>query len=207
MPGEESKKTRWKDMLARVPGMPTGEVDGRTVLRPTADHESHSGHMPSMYPLYPYQVHQIGRPGLELMRDTFLHGINERWRNEPRTWYQGVVHYGHLGMTDEARGMITAKLGDGPYRFPAFWPPDVDYAPDHNWGGMGMIGLQEMLMQTFGDRIVLLPAWPKDWDVEFRLHAPRRTVVEARVVKGRIERLEVSPESRRKDVEIWNGGS
>jgi|GEM_PF-2627680 len=35
-----------------------------------------------------------------------------------------------------------------------------------------MIGLQEMLLQTIGDQIVLFPAWPKDWAVDFKLHAP-----------------------------------
>ena len=73
--------------------------------------------------------------------------------------------------TDDARKLIIKKLDDGPYRFPAFWPPLIDWAPDHNWGGMGMIGLQEMLMQTVGDQILLLPAWPKTWDVDFKLHA------------------------------------
>jgi hypothetical protein len=200
------KKVRWREMLARLPDMPTAVVDGHTVLRPTADHASHSWHMPSMYPLYPYQIFQLGRTGVELMRDTFLHGINERLRNDHRAWIQGVVHYAHLGMTQEALKLIVQKLDDGPYRFPAFWPPLIDWAPDHNWGGMGMIGLQEMLMQTYDDRIVLLPAWPKDWNVEFRLHAPKRTTVEVKVVNAQVEKLDVSPEQRRQDVEIWTSG-
>lgn len=202
-----AKKERWREMLARLPEMPTAEVDGRTVLRPTADHASYSWHMPAMYPLYPYETYQLGRPGVELMRDTFLYGIKQRARNDHRAWIQGVVHYAHLGMTDDARKLIIKKLDDGPYRFPAFWPPDIDWAPDHNWGGMGMIGLQEMLLQTYDDRILLLPAWPQDWNVEFRLHAPRRTVVEAKATGGRVTKLGVSPEERRKDVEIWKSGA
>ena len=120
-----------------------------------------------------------------------------------RAWIQGVVHYAHLGMTENAQDQIIKKLDDGPYRFPAFWPPLIDWVPDHNWGGMGMIGLQEMLMQTYDDRIVLLPAWPRGWNVTFRLHAPHQTTVEAKVVKGRIEQFKVLPESRSGDVEIW----
>jgi len=197
------KKQRWLEMLARLPEMPTAEVDGRTVLRPTADHANYSWHMPAMYPLYPYQLFQLGRPGVELMRDTFLHGIKEKTRNDHRAWIQGVVHYAHLGMTENAREQIIKKLDDGPYRFPAFWPTLIDWAPDHNWGGMGMIGLQEMLMQTYDDRILLLPAWPQDWNVEFRLHAPKQTTVEIKAVNGRVEKLEVTPKYRENDVEIW----
>jgi hypothetical protein len=68
---------------------------------------------------------------------------------------------------------------------------------------MGMIGLQEMLMQTFDDRILLLPAWPKDWDVEFLLHAPQQTTVEVKVVNAQVKKLKVTPASRSKDVEIY----
>ena len=52
------------------------------------------------------------------------------------------------------------------------------------------------------DKIALLPAWPKEWDVSFKLHAPKNTTVECRVKEGQIVELVVTPESRRKDVEI-----
>jgi hypothetical protein len=74
--------------------------------------------------------------------------------------------------------------------------------PDHNWGGSGMIGLQEMLMQTDGKRIMLLPAWPKEWNVDFKLHAPYNTVIEGVLKNGKIENLIVTPEIRKKDIEI-----
>ena len=63
-----------------------------------------------------------------------------------------------------------------------------------------MIGLQEMLMQTIGDKILLFPAWPKEWDVDFKLHAPENTTVECRFENGEITSLVVLPESRAKDV-------
>ena len=69
-----------------------------------------------------------------------------------------------------------------------------------NWGGSGMIGLHEMLMQTSDNRIILFPAWPKNWDVSFKLYAPKNTIVECIYKNGRIEKLEVTPESRIKDL-------
>jgi hypothetical protein len=65
-----------------------------------------------------------------------------------------------------------------------------------------MIGLQEMLLQTPGDRLLVLPAWPEAWDVHFKLHAPRNTTVECELRGGKIVRLEVTPASRKQDVEI-----
>lgn len=202
---DPERKKRWQSILDTLPDMPTAMIEGRKVLIPTTEHKSFSWHMPSMYPLYPYQRYRLGLPGLELMRDTFLHSVSEKQRMDHRSWIQGVVHFAHLGMKDEAKGLIVRKLDNGPYRFPAFWPPDIDHAPDHNWGGMAMIGLQEMLMQTGDERILLLPAWPEEWEVDFKLHAPSRTLVEAKASDGKIQMVRTQPERRKSDVVVWPG--
>jgi hypothetical protein len=61
---------------------------------------------------------------------------------------------------------------------------------------------QAMLMQTDGDKIFVLPAWPKDWNVSFKFHAPKNTIVECEFSDGKITRLTVTPEARRKDVRL-----
>jgi len=68
-----------------------------------------------------------------------------------------------------------------------------------------MTGIQEMLIAAdpYGDRkIYLLPAWPKDWEVDFELHAPEQTTVETIVRNRKIVSLKVYPESREKDIII-----
>ncbi len=65
-----------------------------------------------------------------------------------------------------------------------------------------MIGLQEMLMQTVDKKIYLFPAWPKNWDVSFKLHAPFNTTVEGILKNGQVVSLKVTPESRRADIDI-----
>jgi hypothetical protein len=67
-----------------------------------------------------------------------------------------------------------------------------------------MIGLQEMLIQTKDDTVYLFPAWPKAWDVHFKLHAPKNTIIEARLRNGVAEILNVTPEARRRDVVIYS---
>ena len=57
-----------------------------------------------------------------------------------------------------------------------------------------------MLIQTDGREIRLLPAWPRDWDVAFKLHAPFQTVVEGEYRDGQWVSLTVTPEDRRKDI-------
>lgn len=65
-----------------------------------------------------------------------------------------------------------------------------------------------MLMAAvpYGDgKIYLLPAWPKEQDVDFKLYVPQNTIVEVNVRKGKIVSLNVSPKSREKDVVIAEG--
>jgi len=87
-------------------------------------------------------------------------------------------------------------------RFPAFWGPNFDWVPDQDHGSVLLVAVQSMLLQANGRKIYLLPAWPKDWDCEFKLHAPYNTTVEGVFKAGKLEQLKVTPASRRKDVEI-----
>jgi hypothetical protein len=68
-----------------------------------------------------------------------------------------------------------------------------------------MMALQTMLLQNEGRRIRLLPAWPKGWDVDFRLYAAGQTRVEGSLRAGRWERLETLPASRLADVAVAEG--
>ena len=47
------------------------------------------------------------------------------------------------------------------YRWPATWGPNFDWLPDQNHGGNLLETTQLMLLQSVGDKILLLPAWPK----------------------------------------------
>jgi hypothetical protein len=57
-------------------------------------------------------------------------------------------------------------------------------------------------LQTEGDQIFLLPAWPKEWDVKFKLHAPRQTTIQGVVTNGALVSYAVTPEYRRGDVNV-----
>jgi hypothetical protein len=57
-----------------------------------------------------------------------------------------------------------------------------------------------MLLQEANGKIYLFPAWPKKWNVHFKLHASQNTIVEAVLVNGELNVLKVIPEGRKKDV-------
>lgn len=157
---------------------------------------------PQLYPVFPWRIYGVGKENLDIARDTYFYDPDAIKFRLHTGWKQDNIWAACLGLTEEAKRLSLAKLFNGPHRFPAFWGPGYDWTPDHNWGGSGMIGLQEMLLQTNGEQILLFPAWPKEWNVHFKLHAPDKTTVEATLKDGKVTDLKVLPESRKKDVVI-----
>jgi hypothetical protein len=113
-----------------------------------------------------------------------------------------------LGLTEQARDWIVKRASPASRsdsRFPGFWNAFHDWLPDMDHGGVLQMALQSMLMQCEGRQILLLPAWPREWDVDFKLHAPYQTTVEGSVRSGKVEKLVVRPESRSADVIVSRG--
>ena len=54
------------------------------------------------------------------------------------------------------------------------------------------------------EKLVLFPAWPKEWDVQFKLSAPQNTVIEGEFKGGELIDLRVTPKNRKKDLEIMD---
>ena len=153
-----------------------------------------------LYPVFPWRMYGVGRPDLEIARNTYWHGDHAAEFRSHVGWKQDLIWAACLGLTDEAARLLDLKLKDGPHRFPAFWGPGYDWTPDHNWGGSAMIGLQEMLLQEVGSKLYLFPAWPKNRDIRFKLHASRNTTVEAELRGGQLVNLKVTPKEREKDI-------
>jgi len=192
---------RWDTMLRRLPPLPYRSIDGHVTISPAKTWERiNNKECPQLYPVFPWGLYGIGRPGLDTAINTFKYDTDAIRFRSYVGWKQDNIFAARLGMTREAATLTIDKLRDGPRRFPAFWGPGFDWVPDHNWGGSGMLGLQEMLLQTEGRKIYLFPAWPKEWDVHFKLWAPYHTTVEAVLRKGKLESLIVEPELRRRDI-------
>jgi hypothetical protein len=196
------KKAKFREMLKRVPPLPTRMKNSKPYLAGAQAWRKFSvGEIPELYSVFPYGLYSFGRDGFDIARYTWTDCLMDRQKKMKEPWYQGGIFSARLGFTDYSKEVAVYKLGDSGERFPAFKHSD-DWAPDHNWMGAGSIGLQEMLMQCVGDKIYLLPAWPRDWSVDFKLHAAKQTIVEGMFQGGKFVKLEVTPESRRKDVEI-----
>ncbi len=194
------EKAYYRGFLKRIPNFSFDEKNGKKVLKPADTWLKESNQeLPQFYSLFPFDQFQLGDDEIDTFKNTYELAPAFR-KGTIQSWHQDGIFFARMGMTEEAADYNTRKLQDSPRRFPTFWGPGHDWVPDHNWGGSGMIGLQEMLMQTIGDQIVLFPAWPKAWDVDFKLHAPHKTTVEGVLKNGKLIELKVTPENRRKDV-------
>ena len=203
------------EMLKTIPPIPLRYIEIKDSLNPTASPELkqtispavsweriNNVETPQLYPVFPWRIYGVGKENLELARNTYFYDPEAIKFRSHVGWKQDNIWAACLGLTEEAKRLTLAKLSNGPHRFPAFWGPGYDWTPDHNWGGSGMIGLQEMLLQTNGAQILLFPAWPKEWNVHFKLHAPGNTTVEATLKDGKVTDLKVSPENRKKYIII-----
>jgi hypothetical protein len=202
------QRGRWQKMLDEMPPLPVAEVDGVKGFQPG---ESFSGgviretwEIPELYAVFPYRLYGIGRPDLKLARDTyFKRKIIYNYGFPP-----GSIYAARLGLGEEATRMVAERAAQPSpshprflaHRFPAMWGPNMDWTPDQTHGSNIMTTLQYMLLQSDGDKMYLLPAWPKNWDVSFKLHAPKNTTVQGVYRAGKLEQIKVTPESRRQDI-------
>jgi hypothetical protein len=138
----------------------------------------------------------VGKPDLELARTTY----DKRFSRNNFGWCQDSIQAACLGLGEEAGRQVVARATSHcAYRFPAMWV-GFDSIPDQDHGVNILTTLQNMLLQADGNKLYVLPAWPKNWNVSFKLHAPSNTTVEGVVKAGKLEKLIVTPATRAKDV-------
>jgi alpha-L-fucosidase 2 len=198
---DDSTREAWRKILEQVPDLPTGIKNDKTVLLPYTGEQTarpRNGENPELYSIYPFRLYGLGQPDLQLAIDTF----NERRCRQKGCWVQDPIQAAMLGMAEVAKDYVHYNLTrrDAQLKFPAFWERGNDYAPDEDNGGNGENGLQQMLLQSAGKKILLLPAWPKEWDVDFKLNAPCQTTVQGKYRHGRLIDLVVNPPQRLADV-------
>jgi alpha-L-fucosidase 2 len=218
---DAAERSRWQRLLAALPELPKGTLsdlpkgsrpllldsarfhfpsDLPVLLPYTGPQTAHAHNLenPELYAVYPFRLYGPGRPHLQLAKNTF----ETRKFREKGCWNQDPIQAAMLGYADIAREYVAFALTrkDPRLKFPAFWDRGHDYEPDEDNGGNGENGLQKMLLQTDGRKIFLLPAWPQGWDADFKLHAPYGTIIQGKVVNGRLKGLVVTPAARAADV-------
>lgn len=198
--GSAEQRAQWQEWRELVPELPMRNIEGQPALSPAeVIHEERRNHEnPELYAVFPYRLYGVGKPDLELARHTFV----QREKKINFGWAQDETQAAFLGLSLEAAELLNDRLRNKhkQSRFPAFWGPNFDWIPDQDHGGNALMALQTMLLQAEDGVIRLLPAWPRHWDVDAKLHAPMGTTVRFVLAGGELKYIEVTPEERRKDV-------
>ncbi len=184
----EAQRKQWAQLIRDLPEVPLRLVNNETVIAPAKEfYEKANVENPELYAIFPYRTYGIGKPDLELAKRTFA----ARVQKENGGWQQNSIQAACLGLTNEVRRMVVESFStwDRNFRFPAFWGPNYDWTPDQDHGNVAMIALQRMLIQYENDKVQMVPAWPKDWDVHFKLNGPGNTIIQGTYSNGKIQKV------------------
>jgi len=199
----------WAKTLTNLPEVPmSGEGDKKVLVAAEVIRDRQGDEQPELYGVFPYRLYAVGTPGFEIGRRSVEKYVPEQiqtkypFDGKIGGWRLNSIQAAYVGKADQAARMVVSNFAsvDSRSRFPAFWGPNQVWTPDISHGGVSMTTLQAMLLQVEGKKIYLFPAWPKTWDVNFKLHALYNTTVEGELRNGKVISLKVTPKSRTADI-------
>lgn len=179
------QRAGWKRFLSEIPELPVGADENGPYLD-VAEHYTAkrvNDENPELYAVFPYRLFGVGKQGIELAKGAW----DRRKSLFDYCWSQNGIHAAYLGLTEEAKKAVISHFSNQAkdVRFPGFWEKGNDWMPDMDNGGSAMSALQAMLVQCDGDKTYFLPAWPKEWSVDCKLHLTNRREVRICYQKGR----------------------
>jgi len=203
--GSDQDQARWRRFRAEIPALFLHEIEGRKAIAPA---ESWSVRKNAenglLYPVFPFPCFGLGLGTEDIVSWTMQHRTNKNAFNH-KCWTQDQIHWAYAGNAAEAKqGLVHRFSHASPQcRFPLYGSQGPDSCPDFDHFGAGSTALQRMLVQEAGDKILLLPAWPADWDADFKLHLAKSTVIRGKVENGSLVSWGINPISRIKDVMVY----
>jgi len=202
--GTPDDQARWRAFRAEVPEVPLRTVDGRPALAPAESWEKQqNAENGELYPVFPFRCFGLALGTGDLVSWTLKHRtVKDAFGCA--CWTQDQIHWAYAGHAAEAsQGLVTRfRVASPMCRFPLYGREGPDSCPDFDHFGAGAVALQCMLVQEAGERILLLPAWPADWDVDFRLHLRQGTILSATVKDGHLVTWDIRPAARRAQVVV-----
>jgi hypothetical protein len=202
--GTPDDQSGWRRFLAEIPAVPLHTIDGRQAIAPAEQFDKrHNAENGELYPVFPFRCFGVGLGSAELVQWTMKHRTNQDAFG-CACWTQDQIHWACAGQAGEAAdGLVRRfRVASPMCRFPLYGREGPDSCPDFDHFGAGSVALQQMLVQQAGDRILLLPAWPANWDVDFKLHLAGGAVLRGIVKDGELSQWKIEPAGRQADVVV-----
>ena len=202
--GTEADKKEWQRFRTEIPPVHLHKIKRKTAIAPAQEYKmkknSENG---ELYPVFPFRLFGVVQGTEDIVEWTMENRTNKN-SFDYKCWTQDQIHWAYAGNAKEAQDGLIHRFrhASTQCRFPVYGSQSPDSCPDLDHFGAGSTALQRMLVQYDGEKILLFPAWPADWDVDFKLHVPGNTTVEAKLIDGKVEVLNVTPLSRKDDIVV-----
>ena len=202
--GTAEDQARWRRFRGEIPEVCLQTIEGRPAIAPAEKWEKQrNAENGELYPVFPFRCFGLASGTADIVAWTMKHrSCKDAFGCA--CWTQDQIHWAYAGDAAEAAdGLVRRfRIASPMCRFPLYGREGPDSCPDFDHFGAGSVALQRMLVQEAGDKILLLPAWPADWDADFKLHLMRRTVLRGTVKDGKLVAWDIEPPSRRGDVVV-----
>ncbi len=203
-PEQTASWQHFRDSL--LPPLPLDPTGSTIAAAQTVSPGGHNSEGPEIFAIHPHRVFTRGREvasgtNVSLGRRTVG---SSGWANSNSGWNYGINAKALIGDAQGAAAALLERAATRPapgYRWPGFAPHLQDFDPSADHFANFNRALQEMLIQSGEDgfespTIVLFPAWPCEWDVNFKLWGTLNTTVEVVYQSGRLVSMAVDPPAR-----------
>jgi hypothetical protein len=202
--GTPEDQARWQKFRTEIPDVFLQTIENRKAIAPAEKWaKKQNAENGELYPVFPFRCFGLALGSADIVEWTMKHRACVDAFG-CACWTQDQIHWACAGKAAEAADGVVRRfrIASTMCRFPLYAREGPDSCPDFDHFGAGSIALQRMLVQESGNKVLLLPAWPADWDVDFKLRLSRDTILKGQVKDGKLIAWDIQPESRRKDVTV-----
>lgn len=204
--GEDAElRTRCESILASLADWPRGhwsedgKIDARSDLYAPADslrdrHPRSNAENPALYRVFPFELSGIGSADYDLACRTF----ERRIASLGNGWSMDALWAARLGRPEACALLAQHAQQFHRYRYGGWtsndsqvFPGRLSACPFLDAGGLSAAALQEVLLQSHGGLIRILPAVANDWSGAFRLRAEGGFLVSATFRGGKPQSIEI----------------
>jgi hypothetical protein len=195
----------WQRFRSEIPEVPLQTIEGKTAIAPAETWDmQRNAENGEIYPIFPFRCFGLGLGTGDIAEWTMRNRTQKNAFNYA-CWTQDQIGWAYAGNAAEAAEGLVHRFRNASTmcRFPLYGKEWPDSCPDWDHFGSGSVALQRMLIQEANGKILLLPAWPAKWDVDFKQHVTGGAVITGRVNNGKLVEWDIVPADRKSDVVVF----
>lgn len=204
--GTKADREMWYSLLQDLPEIPVSGSGNDAYILPAEFYSTKmNAENGELYPVFPFNLYGKAWGNEHIVINTM----------KKRTicdafggicWTQDQVDWAYAGDTLEVKKGLERRfrIASTQCRFPMFGRENPDSCPDFDHFGVGSIALQRMLVQESSEQILLFPAWPASWDVDFKLYVTGG-IIQGVWKNGQLKSLKVSPQKLMEKIRFNEG--